>query len=418
MKLKVLLVLLLTATSLLGCNGLPVQVDKTEKVKVASVKVSKEEYEKKIKALGKKLNKAFLEMNKVVKLDPDVKGRNQKILDSLDGIREIVNEYRSYKAPKEYEDIQALFMKATDHYNKMLDLMEKAVEKQDEEIWQTANSSLKKGDEYWIQANQTLLDRTTTLGDGTITAEDLKNLDKAAGIDRDAVKRNISDDGQELIGKWGFEGSTPSIVLNADGTYEGYKDGTYPSRDNAYFGTWKYDKETQVIHFTNDQSFLGGKETESRPTMDMNVQNFQDGKMYLMDIESFAEFHFVKMGKATASTKASAKSSLASSKKADNQALLQKEWIREDGDFSRILKLDKSNGITVTNRNNATGVSTYWSGQYTFDKKTSTIHIQVTKSEDPDITLGTFDMKVLTVTEDQLDIEVGSRTFHYNLNAQ
>jgi hypothetical protein len=32
--------------------------------------------------------------------------------------------------------------------------------------------------------------------------------------------------------------SNVSIILNVDGSYEGYGNGDYPSKDNALIGTW------------------------------------------------------------------------------------------------------------------------------------------------------------------------------------
>ncbi|MFJ5760563.1 DUF3994 domain-containing protein [Neobacillus sp. NPDC093182] len=130
-------------------------------------------------------------------------------------------------------------------------------------------------------------------GDGTITTEDLKNLDKSAGIDRDAVRKNISEDGKELVGKWGFKDSMPSIVMYRDGKYEGYGNDSYPSKDNAFIGKWEWDDKCKVTVFTNEKLFKDGKETKmNRPAMTMEVLNFRDGQLFLRDIETLGEFRY------------------------------------------------------------------------------------------------------------------------------
>ncbi len=279
-----------------GAADKAVEADTYKQPKIEAVEVSKEEYPKKIGELHQKLNDGFREMQ-YIGTEKDSEERNKKVAGQIDAIQEVVNGYKAIKAPAEYADIHTMYLDAAKSYDEGLSFLRKGLANQDNETWRKADTHFADASAVWNEAFAKLSEKTSVpLGDGTITSEDLKNLDKSAGIDRDAVRKNISENGHELVGKWGFKGAKPSIVLYDDGRYEGYGKDAYPSKDNAFIGKWEWDNNRKVIVFTNEKLFKDGKETKmNRPTMTMEVLNFSDGQLFLRDVEALNEYRYVKM---------------------------------------------------------------------------------------------------------------------------
>ncbi|MBT2680709.1 DUF3994 domain-containing protein [Bacillus sp. ISL-35] len=294
MKLKTLAVSLLTLVTMAGCSTEPA-AEKKESLKVEPVEVTEEDYPDKINELNTSLDEGFKNLNAVAKEDSGSKDREKRMIEQVDHIEKAVNGYKAIIAPERYKEVHEQYLASMKHYDKGIETMRKAIEKRDEKLWQKGNEPIKEGFNLWIEAHSKLAD-SVPVGDGTITAADLKQLDALAGIDRDSVKENISEDGKELVGKWGPAGSSPSIVLNADGSYEGYANGTYPSKDHRSIGTWKYDSEKGALFFTHDEAYADGKPlTDFRKSMIMGIQSFKDGNMRLLDVESLNEFLYEKM---------------------------------------------------------------------------------------------------------------------------
>ncbi|RSD26884.1 DUF3994 domain-containing protein [Mesobacillus subterraneus] len=294
MKIKLMGLSLLAMLIIAGCSAEPT-AEKKEPLKVEPVEISEEEYPNKIEELNKSLDQGFKDLNSVAQEDPNDKSREKRLIEKVDFIEKTVNGYKSIIAPDKYKEVHDQYLSAMKHYDEGIALIRQSIEKRDDKLWKQGNEPIKEGFDLWVAAYYELQD-LLPIGDGTITAKDLKALDAAAGIDRDSVWANISEDGKELVGKWGPEGSTPSIVLHQDGSYEGYSNGTYPSKDDLFTGTWKYDHEKGALYFTNDEAVSGGKTlTDFRKTAIMGIQSFKDGQMRLLDVESLNEFLYVKM---------------------------------------------------------------------------------------------------------------------------
>ncbi len=295
MKLKLLAISFLGMITMAGCSGEPATADKKESLKVEPVEVSEEEYPDKIDELNASMDDGFRNLNSVAEEDPGDKDREKRLVEQVDKIQKTVNGYKAIIAPEKYKEVHGQYLEAMKYYDEGIATMRKAIEKSDSKLWKKGNEPIKEGFNLWIEAHSKLAD-SIPIGDGTITAGDLKELDAAAGIDRDSVKNNISEDGKELVGKWGPAGSPPSIVLNADGSYEGYSNDTYPSKENMSKGTWKYDYEKGAIFFTHEEAFSDGKPlTDFRKSMIMGIQSFKDGQMRLLDVETYNEFLYEKM---------------------------------------------------------------------------------------------------------------------------
>ncbi|RHW41980.1 DUF3994 domain-containing protein [Neobacillus notoginsengisoli] len=298
-----LLAFSLLAVASLAAYGI---VDKTagadtyEQPKIEAVEVSKEDYLKKIGELHQKMNDGFQEMQ-LIAAEKDSKDRDKKVADQIQTIQDTVNGYKAMKAPAEFTEIHTMYLEAAKDYDKGLSYLRKGLAKKDNETLRKADPHFAEASALWTDAFAKLSEMTPVpLGDGTITTEDLKDLDKTAGIDRDAVRKNISEDGHELIGKWGFKNAKPSIVLYEDGRYEGYANDTYPSKDNAFIGKWEWDHSRKIIVFTNEKLFDNGKETKmNRPQMTLEVLNFGGGELYMRDIETWGEFKYEKKDEAS-----------------------------------------------------------------------------------------------------------------------
>lgn len=293
MKMKLLAISLLAMAVLAGCSS-KTEVEKKEEPEIKQVKVSEEDYPKKIQELNLSMDDGFKNLGLIAQEDPNSENRNKRMDEQIEIIQKAVHGFKGIIAPEKYKDIHGQYLDAMKFYEKGLDTLLKANREKDSELWSKGTETIKEGFTILAKAHTKLSDMQP-VGDGTITNKDLKDLDAKAGIDRDSVTNNISTDGKELVGKWGTAGSTPSIVLNADGSYEGYREGTYPSRDNMTKGTWTYDYEKRGLFFTNEETYSNGKKsTVAREYMIMDIQSFKDGKMKLMDIESLNTFNYVK----------------------------------------------------------------------------------------------------------------------------
>jgi hypothetical protein len=294
MKLKMLGISLLAMIIMSGCSS-ETTAEKKKSLKVEPVEVTEEEYPDKIDELNTSLDDGFRSLNSIAEEDPDAKNREKRLIEQVDKIEQTINGYKAIIAPEKYKEVHDQYLAAMKHYDEGIDTMRKAIDKNDSELWMKGNGPIKEGFNLWIEAHSKLAD-SLPIGDGTITAADMKQLDALAGIDRDSVKKNISKDGKELVGKWGPAGSPPSIVLNADGSYEGYANDTYPSKDHMSKGTWRYDSEKGAIFFTHEEAFSDGKpSTDFRKSMIMGIQSFKDGNLRLLDVESYNEFLYEKM---------------------------------------------------------------------------------------------------------------------------
>lgn len=118
--------------------------------------------------------------------------------------------------------------------------------------------------------------------------EGIKELDKMAGHDKDAVIENLSSDGIELVGIWGTES-------DSNFKFEYFEDGTFSEKLNEeeisiiIKGTWSYDSNTQIINHTptsyvrNDEELIN---EESFKELNFEVMNFQEKEMQVYILES------------------------------------------------------------------------------------------------------------------------------------
>lgn len=296
-----------------GCGGVDkVSTEKQDKTfetqkSIKKEKVSKEDYPNKINDLCVEFDSKFADFNKTLRDALDGKGGKKKdIVNKLNEVNKVIDKFLAIDPPSEYAETQKDVEKAMEHYTKAFKLNNevftrtKQGSKTDKELMEEADSELKKGDEYWFKFSKDLEDKIKVGTDGTVTAKDLKELDKKAGINTDAVEKNLSKDGKELVGTWGFdnpEGFIVSLVLNDNGTFESWGKGDYPSKDKRYMeGKWEYNADSYTFTLHVEKNLQDGKPLEGREQMDVHysVQDFDGKNVQLFGKETFSTIRYVK----------------------------------------------------------------------------------------------------------------------------
>lgn len=228
--------------------------ERKQEDKIEAKQLSLEEYAKEVAQLKDEMKTAMDTLAAATKSEMD-KGFEKRMKDGINGVRHVIKEYRAIAPPDEQKKVKEEFAIALNEFSAAMDDFEKAMETKDAKYKTTAVEHIEAGDDYWSHAYR-LLSVYTALPagtDGTIDTDDLKELDQSAGMDRDSVLLNVSEDGKELVGKWGFtnDDGTPNIniVLHEDGKYEGYGNGEYKDLNNAILGRWEYDYFNNLIVF-------------------------------------------------------------------------------------------------------------------------------------------------------------------------
>ncbi|WP_189655313.1 DUF3994 domain-containing protein [Bacillus sp. HNG] len=305
MKLKMVRSIILSALilSLVGCQALEGSSQgKTKSPKIEkSEPLTEEEYEVTVSETSQEFYKELTEMlTKLMETKTVDDEMHNWLIEKVNNMQNLSNKVLALTPPSSYEKVDNYYKDSMNEFQIYLKGFQKGLEKKDLSLVKDVYENSLKGEQLLNHANALLsLTYDIPVGDGTITSADLKALDKNAGIDRDSVLLHVSEDGKELSGKWGTrkeDGTlTISIVLNEDGSYEGYGNGEYPDQSNVMKGTWKYEFLTHTIHFTNDEVYKNGSLTESpRPTMKMDLQSFKNGKIQLFDLETGRTFPYEK----------------------------------------------------------------------------------------------------------------------------
>jgi hypothetical protein len=305
---KVLGSVVLATLMLAGCSTTPKDVGVAPKqsaetpVKVTTPQLNKADYVAKLVEYSKELSLEFTTFGKVSQSKEAVDDAWIKTnIDQINKIKAVTAKYALLNAPDEMKTIHEEYLTAVSLLSKAVTSMSDALTARNTKDLQLGYTALVGAQDQWNYAYALLQTKADVSigGDGTVTSDDLKDLDKSAGIDRESVLTNISKDGKELVGKWGNknkDGSVGvSIVLNENGSYEGYKNGVYPDKADVTLGKWSYNYLTRIISITNEESFkAGAKETISRPQMKMDIEFFKDGQIQMMDTESQNRFKYSK----------------------------------------------------------------------------------------------------------------------------
>lgn len=430
MKIRALAVSLLAAFSITGCNMLPTGLSTDENAKkIEMVKVTAQEYVEQIDSLNMKLDKTLDNLKEQADLHTKKEPRTTQIAVALKELQNVVSEYRSLQPPEEYSDVQEIFNDAMDSYDEMLTAVRKSLRTQDIEICEKAKEPAEKAEVSLDEANTKLQERITPVEDEDDTVAEQNESDKMVGNVHDAVEENISASGIELVGKWGPEDSIPSIILHIDGRYEGYKNGEYPSYENAMFGTWSYDKSRHIIQLEIEEVFADGEKKKNPPdnVMELTVEKFQDSAILLVDSTSHVKFDYVKYdddpldselpsGKPSSVDDLTAEDEPATEDETDYEALTKSKWTREDGIWTEFIQFYDFGTVIVTRFNNETRESTSWYGDFTFDNESGTITGDVVESNEPSINLGEIVFKLLSVNDEELELKWNNERLVFEVN--
>lgn len=301
--------LVLVIALLSGCNqyssrGIEVTKKELTENKIEVKILSFEEYSDEAVKLRSEFNTVIKEFGEIRQnSEMEVREWRRSTLEKITDIRAIITEFSTIAPPNEHKKIGEEINISLDEFTKAMDLFEESVRERSAEKDREALEHMEKGQDYWNHAYRLLsIDNPLPVegSDGTLDTEDLKNLDKNIGIDRDSVLLNVSEDGHELVGKWGFyyEDGTPniSIVLHSNGRYEGYGNGDYPNKDNAMVGTWEWNYLKGTVDFRHDYVYRDGQKTEaSREKMPMELQRYDEDGIQLFDLESYKTFAYEKI---------------------------------------------------------------------------------------------------------------------------
>lgn len=311
---KGMIVVVLTMVLLVGCAGIAKESGMDQKsedsevsLNLAPVKetpqLTKVEYIEKLNEYSKEMEQEFKAFGEVSVMPEKVdKAWIDLNIKHIDRIKSVTSKYALLNAPEEMDQIHSAYLEATNMFSTSLTSMTDALTSRDSTALQNSYSDLLRAQDYWNYAYallQSVADVPLSGGDGTVTSDDLKSLDKQAGIDRDSVLNNISKDSRELIGEWGKRKADGSIdviiVFHEDGAYEGYGSNKYPNKDDAMIGTWSYDYITRSLNIVNDTVYSSGVEVDVvRPSMKMEIQSFNGSEIQMMDVDSLATFKYEK----------------------------------------------------------------------------------------------------------------------------
>lgn len=308
MKVKKLITAAVPVMLLFGCGVEKTDSTNTEKAAqsqtvVKKEKVSKEDYPNKINDLCVEFDEVFAEYNAVTEDFLQGKKEKEDVIAKLKELNGVVDKFLAIDPPSEYKDTQKDVEKAMNHYIKSFKLAEdsfnakKNAKPSAKDFMDKATVELEEGDKYWKKFNKALEDKVT-FGDGTITIKDLKELDKKAGIDVDAIEKHLSKDGKELIGIWGFNdpsGFMVSLILKEDKTFETYGKGEYPDKKNLLTGKWEYIPNTHTFVLHIEKMFEESVEVQdAQRSVRYQIQNFDGENIQLFNAGTFNTIKYVK----------------------------------------------------------------------------------------------------------------------------
>ncbi|WP_404352138.1 DUF3994 domain-containing protein [Sutcliffiella horikoshii] len=334
--------------------------------------VSKEEYE--VEVLDK--TKAFYEkLGQTLKDLQEAKTIDQEMLDALyeeiDSMELMTRELVALEPPEVYDDADQVYEEAMMEFQVYLGIMREALSKEDLTHINTGAENVEKGELLLSRANALLsLTYAYPVGDGTITTQDLKDLDKNAGINRDSVLLNVSEDGNELVGKWGTyqEDGTfqMGIQLYEDGNYEGYANGeSTPSIE----GIWSYDYLRQTLSFEHGEGLR---------TMTMDIQAFHDDTLQLLDVDTLNTFYYVKEGTANPDSASTEEANTAKDSSEKVPAELKELWsVVTDQDVYYGLSLQEEEFASYSINDYTAGTTLTYMGSWKHDAEKNTITLMV-----------------------------------------
>lgn len=218
-------------------------------------------------------------------------------------ILDVILSISDLNPPEEYTDADAHLKESMDIFKAYFRAFILGIQRQDLSLINEHIPNLQKAqDLYYYARNIITIDYDFPLEseDGTVS-DMLEILNDAAGIDTESVLKNISKDGKELAGMWGYyneDGTFDTIVVfTEDGGYEGYRRGEYPNRDDFMGGYWSYDYLTQTMRIFITEAYSDGKpHFDYRSEQRYKVEAFTGDELQLKDQDTYETFRFTRKG--------------------------------------------------------------------------------------------------------------------------
>lgn len=282
-------------------NTTPTILDPASLEVIPTPLLTEKEYEKRIVVYQKDLTEAFDQLAQMLE------GRWSEIdsvwlkkqAQQINEIHMVMKQYRSLTPPASYQEIQDKYIEAMDKFEEGLKIYRQGYEEGSSQVIESSRAVMKKGQDLWNYAYSRLqISTVVPIGDGTMTSNDLKEMDLMVGIDRDSVMLNVSEDGKELIGYWGSYDKSgqvkPNVVFHAQHSYERFGKGEYPDMSNAMSGRWEYDYLTSIVTIHVHAIYKDGKSNGyvGRKELRYEVQRFKDNKIQLMDLDTLETFEY------------------------------------------------------------------------------------------------------------------------------
>lgn len=275
---------------------------------VQKVRVLAEDYPQYLIDLGNEFEASFKTLTTNINDSLDGKKSKQDILSSIDEANKVIAKFEAIDPPNKYVDTQKDIEKAVVKYKKSLSLLKDAYtrdksnsndKRTDKEIVEQAEQILHEGDKYWIAVYKEMKNEVTKSKGGGVESQDLKDSTTDAGVDYDAVKKNVLD-GTELIANWGVtrDGKfNPLFILKGGSpkTFEVYTAGDYPNKTNYIEGTWECDKSNMMLKLHISKQMANGVVAEVvHKDINYKVQNYDTKSLQLYNEDSKAITRYVK----------------------------------------------------------------------------------------------------------------------------
>lgn len=258
------------------------------KITPSTTKLTSIEYIQTIDEYTENMQKEFKTLEGVYN-DPSIEDYTEKNIKQAKQIISGAQKYEALNPPAELEQAHQDIVASMKMYQEAMQLLIKGMEERDSDLLSDTVIRMNEARELFNKAIQTdsilnAREEHTTLANG------MKAMDNMAGIDRESVRQNLSEDGHELAGKWGSAQDDTFkilIVLNEDGSYKRYKQ--YPDESSVIIGRWGYNQEDGSLVLYNDEAYENGDSIidQVRSKLIHEIQYFDGKELQIMDAETY-----------------------------------------------------------------------------------------------------------------------------------
>ncbi|SFC75778.1 protein of unknown function [Bacillus sp. 491mf] len=281
MKAKTLVSLAIPMMLLGGCGADKVEKKADTKVEskeeIVKIKVSKEEYPKRMMDLDYTFEYRISEMTELAvksqDRNNDVHKVNKELEETVKDVLKSLDAFYTVEPPKEFEEAHKTVLKAVDCYKEAIETNTKLAKTNSvtKESRQKMKETMSKGNDYLKKG--------------------FEPIKKAyAETQPKKLETVFLQDSKELVGVWGkntTNGFSKTMEFKEDGTYTVYDDTNHTSYEQNHLnGTWSCDVATKKLNMTFTEYVKDGEKLDKSEVNDSvvyTVMHFLDGKMNLQD---------------------------------------------------------------------------------------------------------------------------------------